>query len=1394
MFRKKSERKNLSSLHVRVQFPPSKEFKVLILEEGMTGHEVLEFVGSQVNIDQIADYGMFIPPNRKNPGCWVKEDQPLSSYNIQNQDVVEFKKKHRPMRVALPNETYRTVLIDDTACVKDLVIPILNKIGEKEVEELPEGSSETRDVRLRKKSIMTSNPKHEFVNVEFLKHDLTLREQGVTGDATVVLFKRRVDGELTYDMCLQFPNISGYLLQRKVSRVRRGWKKRWFSLRKDKLYYGMKPDQELQRYIPIQVVSLVQGEERIPGMPKKYAGCGFQVITQQRVFYFLSTNVRDMYRWVEALETCRKMFAGDASFWTSRYSSFLKGIQQDDDESSDFRFQDREDGVPERSGLPDDDTLEEEDLTESIPPDLGDYTEADKRFLVRTCNDRFSKDEKLDGKIPIEEEGNDLFQKARDGVLCSKLFNSEFPGVLDEDELKTDPDDVPGHRSNIEACLESAKDMGCSVTDVEVDDVLAGKPAKVLRLMMETMKTGLHSSIVQEAEIHRLCRPGEDLSHIMQMSLEELLLRWCNYHLAKVDRSMSNFAEDIRDGVNYTYILNQIAPDDCDLDALKEADPKMRAQRVIDDAKDIGARACITPDDIVEGNARINVLFVASLFQAAPGLHEDPEEDMGDYDDDDTAYFVKRINHALRDDPDVTDKVPINPETKDLFRKAKDGVVMCKLFEERFPGSLPIQQMHLKPKTTEERLENLNLCIDSVENRDSNVVGDVDAEEVAVGRAQSVLRLVWKIEKAKLSAILLAQPFVITLVHPKEDLVTLINKRPEEVLLRWINSHLDPSQNVLSFSTDLMGGDAYSALLKSIGADLDDQDDTSTPEARAQGIISAASKLLDGPCFLSPKDICEGRHRPNLLFVGQLFDHYTRTMSLEPEGLGEFTHADKAYFTRHIDAALCSGESDNDLWSPMDPGSDDLFLRSPNGLLLCKFINHEFPKTIDERVLNVGSKGTKPNAAEVLENINVCLNSAKALGCTTSVEPSQIVTGKASPIMGLIWDVLDARLANDLSLTNHPELELLMGPDEDSQIMQTLSAEEKLVRWANHHLQRAGFERTLKDLSADGVDARMIGTIMNQVKPDVCGLEVLAESDPEKQAELVLENTKAMGASTFAQPRDIASGNPRINKLLMGSIFCASPPLSLEPRDDGVEYEAPSWMNDFRDESREERAFRVWINSLGLSATVDNLFEDLKDGRVLLMMIDSVHPGLVDWKKVNTDARSIYKKVENCNYVIELAKGLGMTIINLGGKDIAEGSRKLTLAIVWQIVRHGILDMLKRITLHGKSATEDDVLEWANERVKRVGKQTRISSFQDSSLHTSHFLINLLYSCRPSSIDYGLVYPGENETQCEENAKYTISVAWKVGVPTFILWEDIVQVKPKMILVFCAMIMSRFEG
>ena len=67
----------------------------------------------------------------------------------------------------------------------------------------------------------------------------------------------------------------------------------------------------------------------------------------------------------------------------------------------------------------------------------------------------------------------------------------------------------------------------------------------------------------------------------------------------------------------------------------------------------------------------------------------------------------------------------------------------------------------------------------------------------------------------------------------------------------------------------------------------------------------------------------------------------------------------------------------------------------------------------------------------------------------------------------------------------------------------------------------------------------------------------------------------------------------------------------------------------------------------------------------LLQLYDIVKPGVVNWDKVNKppfkQSSGKMKKIENCNYAIEIGKQMKFSLVGVGGQDIYDCNKTLTL-------------------------------------------------------------------------------------------------------------------------------------
>jgi len=509
-------------------------------------------------------------------------------------------------------------------------------------------------------------------------------------------------------------------------------------------------------------------------------------------------------------------------------------------------------------------------------------------------------------------------------------------------------------------------------------------------------------------------------------------------------------------------------------------------------------------------------------------------------------------------------------------------------------------------------------------------------------------------------------------------------------------------------------------------------------------------------------------------------------------GQHSFAEEEMAAFANHISQCL-SNDVDCKYLVPVDPSGLELCKKVNDGVLLAKFINVAVKDTIDERALNKRKGATPLSLFQINENLNLVIKAAQSIGVkVTNIGSQEIIEGEKYPhiVLGLVWQLVKLQLLNSINLKNHPELIRLLEEGEELSDLLKLPPDQLLLRWFNYHLKRAN-HKTIHNFGSDVKDSDAYTTLLNQIAPNTCSLDPLKNSDLNKRAQQVLDNSGKLNVKAFIKAADIVSGNPRLNLAFTAAIFNQCP--GLDPLTEEEVKKAGLMDDDFGD-SREERAFRMWINSLNIDdCYINSLFDDCKDGLVLLKVIDHVEPNTVSWGKVEKAPSNKFKKVANDNYAVVLGKQLKFSLVGIGGSDIADGNKKLLLAYVWQLMRFHTLKFLADVQskkFGGKAVTDEMIIEWANLRVKAAGKTNTMKSYNDSSLSTGLFFMDLLYSIEPKVIDWSFVSPGVTKEDALANAKYVISVARKLGATIFLLPEDIVEVKPKMMMTFVASCMG----
>ncbi|OMO83639.1 hypothetical protein CCACVL1_11304 [Corchorus capsularis] len=350
--------------------------------------------------------------------------------------------------------------------------------------------------------------------------------------------------------------------------------------------------------------------------------------------------------------------------------------------------------------------------------------------------------------------------------------------------------------------------------------------------------------------------------------------------------------------------------------------------------------------------------------------------------------------------------------------------------------------------------------------------------------------------------------------------------------------------------------------------------------------------------------------------------------------LHTISESEKASYVTHINIYL-GDDPFLKQFLPLDPATNDLFNLAKDGVLLCKLINVAVPGTIDERAIN-----TKRvlNPWERNENHTLCLNSAKAIGCTVvNIGEQDLVEGRPHLILGLISQIIKIQLLADLNLKKTPQLVELVEDSNDVEELMGLAPEKVLLRWMNFHLKKGGYEKTVTNFSSDVKDAKAYAYLLNVLAPEHCNPLTLDTKDATERAKLVLDHAERMGCKRYLSPKDIVEGSTNLNLAFVAQIFHQRNGLST----DSKSISFAERMTDDVQISREERCFRLWINSLGIGSYVNNVFEDVRNGWILLEVLEKVSPGSVNWKHATKPPIKFpFRKVENCNQDKSISSGL----------------------------------------------------------------------------------------------------------------------------------------------------------
>ncbi|XP_025933603.1 talin-2 isoform X4 [Apteryx rowi] len=154
---------------------------------------------------QASDYGLFLSDEDPRKGIWLEAGRTLDYYMLRNGDILEYKKKQRPQKIRMLDGSVKTVMVDDSKTVGELLVTICSRIGITNYEEysliqesIEEKKEESTGTLKKDRTLLRDERKMEKLkaklhtddDLNWLDHSRTFREQGVDENETLLLRRK----------------------------------------------------------------------------------------------------------------------------------------------------------------------------------------------------------------------------------------------------------------------------------------------------------------------------------------------------------------------------------------------------------------------------------------------------------------------------------------------------------------------------------------------------------------------------------------------------------------------------------------------------------------------------------------------------------------------------------------------------------------------------------------------------------------------------------------------------------------------------------------------------------------------------------------------------------------------------------------------------------------------------------------------------------------------------------------------------------------------------------------------------------------------------------------------------------------------------------------------------
>ncbi|KAL0113705.1 hypothetical protein PUN28_012676 [Cardiocondyla obscurior] len=206
----------MATLSLRISIPEKNATKMMQFDPNTSVYDacriIREKLAEATNMGQPKDYGIFLADEDVKKGVWLEPGRNLDYYILRNGDLLEYRRKIRTLRVRMLDGTLKTMLVDDSQPVANLMVVICTKIGitnhdeyslvrelvDDDTENQKSGNFGTLTLKRKKEEKGERDAKMEQLRkklktddeVNWIDPSKTLREQGIDESETVLLRRK----------------------------------------------------------------------------------------------------------------------------------------------------------------------------------------------------------------------------------------------------------------------------------------------------------------------------------------------------------------------------------------------------------------------------------------------------------------------------------------------------------------------------------------------------------------------------------------------------------------------------------------------------------------------------------------------------------------------------------------------------------------------------------------------------------------------------------------------------------------------------------------------------------------------------------------------------------------------------------------------------------------------------------------------------------------------------------------------------------------------------------------------------------------------------------------------------------------------------------------------------